>query len=58
MFIQYSTNRLAQGGDIGAIMQVPIIVMNECEISSVDFDMDGIKCGTVSMKELFENKEY
>lgn len=57
MFIQYSTNRFAQEGNMDAIMQVPIVVMHECEIKSVDFDIDNIKCGTVLMKELFDNME-
>lgn len=54
MFIQYSTNRLAQEGRIGEVMQVPIMVMHECEIIPVNFDINNIKCGTILMRELFD----
>ena len=57
MFIQYSTQRFMQSGDIGATMQVPIIVMNECTILPVDFDIDNIECGAVLARELFEKVE-
>lgn len=58
MFIQYSTNRLAQEGDLGEAMHVPIVVMHECKITPVDFDINTVECGTVLARELFENKEY
>lgn len=58
MFISYSTNRFAQEGNMGAIMQVPIVVMHECEIMPINFNVNNVECGTVLASELFENKEY
>lgn len=55
MFIQYSTNRVAQeGGGMHMIMQIPIVVMHECKIIPVDSDFS-VECGTVLARELFEN---
>lgn len=58
MFIQYSTNRLAQERRVEEVMKVPIFVMSECEIIPVDFDIKKVECGTVTARELFENMEY
>ena len=58
MFISYSTNRFAENGDIGSVMQVPIVVMHECNIIPVDFNIDNVECGTVFARELFENQRY
>lgn len=51
-FIQYSTNRLMQEGNIGDAMHAPIMVMQECNIKYVDFDVDTIKCGVVYARDL------
>ena len=51
-FIQYSTNRLMQEGNIGEAMHVPIMVMQQCKILPVDFDVDTIKCGVVYARDL------
>lgn len=56
MFIQYSTDRFAQEGRLGEAMQVPIVVMRECEIIPVNFDIDKVECGVVFARELFEDK--
>ena len=56
MFIQYSINRLMQEGRIHEIIQAQMIP-NQCKISSVDFDIEKVKCGTVLARELFENME-
>lgn len=56
MFIQYSTNMFAQNGDMGAVMQVPMVVMSECEIKPVEFDIENVECGVVWMKELFDGR--
>lgn len=58
MFINYSTNRLAQDGDMMAVMQVPIVAMHQCAITPVDFDIENVECGTVFAEELFEKMEY
>lgn len=58
MFINYSMNELARTNRLDETMQVPIVVMHECKILPVDFDISTVKCGTVPAKELFENKEY
>lgn len=58
MLVNYSTNMLAQSGRIGEMMQVPIVIMHECRVLPVDFDINTVKCGTVLCRELFENKEY
>ena len=58
MFTNYSMSELGRQGRMTEIMQVPIVVMRECEIVPVDFDIDTIECGTVLCRELFENKEY
>lgn len=58
MFVQYATERITaeSQGDIGAIMRVPIVVMHECGIVPVDFDIETVECGTVWARELFENR--
>ena len=53
MFIQYSTNRIMQENPM-EVMQVPITIMRECKIATVDFDINEIKCGTVLAYDLFE----
>lgn len=58
MFMNYSMNRLGQEGRVEETMRVPIVVMHECKILPVDFDIDKVECGTVLARELFENKEY
>lgn len=58
MFIQYSTNRLAQEGRVEEVMRVPIFAMSECGIMPVDFDIQKVDCGVVFARELFENMEY
>ena len=58
MFVQYSTNRLAQEGNAEEIMRVPIFAVSECRIIPVDFDIQKVECGVVFARELFENKEY
>lgn len=54
MFIQYSMDMLAQNGDIHAIMEAQMLPA-QCQITSVDFDIDTVECGTVWARELFEN---
>lgn len=54
LFSQYSMQRLAQDGNPMKIMQVPIILQNECRIIPVDFDIEKVKCGTVLASELLE----
>lgn len=56
MFIEYSTNRLASEGDIGAVMRVPMVVMHECKIIQPTFDIETVECGAVWARELFENR--
>ena len=58
MFINYSTNMLAQEGRMSEVIQVPLVVMHECRIIPVDFDVDTVECGTVLCRELFKDKEY
>ena len=55
MFVQYSMNQMNQEGRIDEIMRVPIVVMHECQIIPVNFNIEEVKCGTVLAKELFEN---
>lgn len=52
LFSQYSMQRLAQDGQVMAVMQVPIILQNECRVTSVDFDIEKVECGTVLASEL------
>lgn len=54
LFSQYSMQMLAQEGNPMKIMQVPIILQNECRITSVDFDIEKVECGTVLASELLE----
>lgn len=58
MFVNYSMSELGKEGRMAETMQVPIVVMHECRILPVDFDIHTVKCGTVFARELFENKEY
>lgn len=58
MFINYSMNELGRQNRLGETMQVPIVVMHECKIIPVDFDIDTVECGTVLAKKLFKDKEY
>ena len=55
---QYSMQRLAQDGQVMAVMQVPIILQNECMITPVNFNIEKVECGTVLCRELFKDKEY
>lgn len=57
IFIQYSTNRLAQEGRVEEVMRVPIFAMSECRIVPVDFDIEKVECGVVFARELFEEME-
>lgn len=54
LFSQYSMQMLAQEGNPMKIMQVPIILQNECRITSADFDIEKVECGTVLASELLE----
>lgn len=54
LFSQYSMQRLAQDGQVMAVMQVPIILQNECVITPVNFNIEKVECGTVLSSELFE----
>lgn len=58
MFINYSMNELGRQNRLGETMQVPIVVMHECKIIPVDFDINTVECGTVLCRELFKDKEY
>lgn len=58
MFVQYSTSMFMQEQRMAEAMQVPIVIMHECEIIPIDFDMDTVECGTVLARELFESMEY
>ena len=57
MFINYSMGELGKEGRMAETMQVPIVVMRECAIMPVDFDIETIECGTVLCSELFKDKE-
>lgn len=57
MFINYSMNELGKEGRMAETMQVPIVVMHQCRIVPVDFDIDTVECGTVLCRELFKDKE-
>lgn len=54
LFSQYSMQRLAQDGQVMAVMQVPIILQNECVITPVNFSIEKVECGTVLSSELLE----
>ena len=54
LFSQYSMQRLAQGGQPMAVIQIPMVLQNECKIVPVNFDIDKVKCGTVLASELLE----
>lgn len=54
LFSQYSMQMLAQEGNPIKIMQVPIVLQNECRIIPVDFDIEKVECGTVLASELLE----
>lgn len=54
LFSQYSMQRLAQDGQVMSVMQVPIILQNECVITPVNFNIEKVECGTVLSSELFE----
>lgn len=54
LFSQYSMQMLAQNGNPMRVMQVPIILQNECRITPVDFDIEKVECGTVFASELLE----
>jgi len=58
MFINYSMSELGKEGRVAETMKVPIVVMHECAIMPVDFDIETIECGTVLARELFKGKEY
>lgn len=54
LFSQYSMQMLAQNDNPMRVMQVPIILQNECRITPVDFDIEKVECGTVFASELLE----
>lgn len=54
LFSQYSMQRLAQEGNPMKIMQVPIVLQNECNIIPVNFDIEKVECGTILASELLE----
>lgn len=56
LFIQYSLNRLAAEGDPFEVVGASMKIMQESVVSEIDFDMNGIKCGTVYARELMEEK--
>lgn len=53
LFSQFSMQMLAQSGNPMMIMQVPMILQNECIVMPLD-DLNEIKCGTVKASELLE----
>lgn len=58
IFINYSMNELGKQNRLGETMRVPIVVMHECKIIPVDFDINTVECGAVLCRELFKDKEY
>lgn len=53
LFSQYSTQRLmAEGNPIGA-MQASMVIQSNYKIIP-DFDTTKVTCGTITMRELFE----
>ena len=53
LFSQYSMQRLAKEGQPMAVMRVPM-VLGECIIMPVNFDIEKVECGTVMASELLE----